>query len=124
MARLSGKSAVVTGGASGIGKAIAQLFLEEGAQVVIADINGVLLEKTAKELAGFGPVSSIVADVRAMADAGRIVQRRIGRRHARDVARAMTAGLTAAELAQLETICQKLAAASMAATDTSEVLIP
>ena len=33
-------------------------------------------------------------------------------------------GLTAAELAQLETICRKLAAAPMAATDTIEVLIP
>ena len=60
----------------------------------------------------------------SLTDAGRVVQRRIGRRHARDVARAMTAGLTAAELAQLETICRKLAAAPMAATDTSEVLIP
>src|SRR5260370_34110564 len=79
MARLSGKSAVVTGGASGIGKAVAQLFLEEGAQVVIADINGALLEKTAKEFAGLGPVSSIVADVRAMADAGRIVQQAVDR---------------------------------------------
>ena len=55
-----------------------------------------------------------------LTDAGRIVQRRIGRRHARDVARAMTAGLTAAELAQLETICRKLACAS----DKSEVQIP
>ena len=60
----------------------------------------------------------------SLTDAGRIVQRRIGRQHARGVARAMTAGLTAAELAQLETICRKLAAAPMAATDTSEVLIP
>ena len=60
----------------------------------------------------------------SLTDAGRVVQRRIGRRHARGVARAMTAGLTAAELAQLETICRKLAAAPMAATDTSEVLIP
>lgn len=41
---------------------------------------------------------------------GRAVQRRIGRRHARDVARAMTAGLTQAELRQLEAICRKLAA--------------
>jgi len=60
----------------------------------------------------------------SLTDAGRVVQRRIGRQHARGVARAMTAGLTAAELAQLETICRKLAAAPMATTDTSEVLIP
>ena len=60
----------------------------------------------------------------SLTDAGRVVQRRIGRRHARGVARAMTAGLTAAELAQLETICRKLAAAPMATTDTSEVGIP
>ena len=60
----------------------------------------------------------------SLTDAGRVVQRRIGRQHARGVARAMTAGLTAAELAQLETICRKLAAAPVAATDTSEVLIP
>ena len=59
----------------------------------------------------------------SLTDAGRVVQRRIGRQHARGVARAMTAGLTAAELAQLETICRKLAAAPMAATDASEVLI-
>ena len=50
---------------------------------------------------------------------GRTVQRAIGRRHARSVARAMTAGLTRAEMAQLEMICRKLACAS----DTSEVLV-
>ncbi len=59
----------------------------------------------------------------SLTDAGRAMQRRIGRQHARGVARAMTAGLTAAELAQLETICRKLAAAPVAATDASEVLI-
>ncbi len=41
--------------------------------------------------------------------AGLELQRRIGRRHARDVARAMTADLTAAELRQLEEISLKLA---------------
>ncbi len=58
---------------------------------------------------------------------GRALQRRIGRRHARSVARAMTAGLTGGELAQLETICLKLAgqpAAPMAVRDENEVLIP
>jgi NAD(P)-dependent dehydrogenase (short-subunit alcohol dehydrogenase family) len=85
MPRLSGKSAVVTGGASGIGKAIAQLYLEEGADVVIADINGALLEKTAKELARHGRISSIVADVRSMADAGRIVQQAVDRHGGLDI---------------------------------------
>jgi NAD(P)-dependent dehydrogenase (short-subunit alcohol dehydrogenase family) len=77
MGRLSDKSAVISGGASGIGRAIAQLFLEEDAKVVIADINDVLLEKTATELAAHGTVSSVVADVRFMADAGRIIQQAV-----------------------------------------------
>ena len=77
MGRLSGKSAVVSGGASGIGKAIAQLFLEEGARVVIADINGALLDKTVTELAAHGPVLGVTGDVRSMADAARIVQRAV-----------------------------------------------
>lgn len=45
----------------------------------------------------------------ALTAAGRELQRRIGRRHARDVARAMTAELTPAELRQLEEISLKLA---------------
>lgn len=38
--RLEGKIAVVTGGASGMGKAISERFVEEGARVVLADISG------------------------------------------------------------------------------------
>jgi DNA-binding MarR family transcriptional regulator len=41
--------------------------------------------------------------------AGRARQRQVGRRHARSVARAMTAGLDRGELEQLETVCRKLA---------------
>ena len=38
-AELSGKVAIVTGGASGLGRATVELFLKEGARVVIADLD-------------------------------------------------------------------------------------
>jgi NAD(P)-dependent dehydrogenase (short-subunit alcohol dehydrogenase family) len=47
---LAGKVAVVTGGASGIGKGIATALRDEGAQVVIADIEQSALDATAEEL--------------------------------------------------------------------------
>ncbi|WP_010250748.1 SDR family NAD(P)-dependent oxidoreductase [Acetivibrio cellulolyticus] len=50
MKELVGKIAVVTGGASGIGKGIAKKLLENGAEVVIADINKDKLEYAKKEL--------------------------------------------------------------------------
>jgi NAD(P)-dependent dehydrogenase (short-subunit alcohol dehydrogenase family) len=73
MDKLTGRSALVSGGASGIGKAIAQLFLEEGASVAISDINGDGLDAAVKELSGSGPVIGINGDVRSMDDAGRMV---------------------------------------------------
>ncbi len=73
MDKLTGRSALVSGGASGIGKAIAQLFLEEGASVAISDINGDGLDAAVKELSGYGTVMGINGDVRSMADAGRMV---------------------------------------------------
>jgi len=45
---LSGRVAIVTGGASGLGRATVELFVEEGARVVIADVD----EQAGKELAG------------------------------------------------------------------------
>lgn len=48
--RLKGKTAIVTGGASGFGKGIVTAFLREGAQVMIADINGAAAEALAAEL--------------------------------------------------------------------------
>ena len=48
--RLQGKTAIVTGGASGFGAGIVRKFLTEGAQVMIADLNGDAAEAMAGEL--------------------------------------------------------------------------
>lgn len=85
MARLDGKTALISGGASGIGKAIAQLFLEEGAHVVITDINADALKVAVDELATFGPVSGVSGDVRSMQDAGEMVRAAVDRHGSLDV---------------------------------------
>ncbi len=63
---LSGKIALVTGSAGGIGKAIAKKFAEEGAVVLLNDLNAERLENAQKEFVGlFGKdaVASAVLDV-------------------------------------------------------------
>ncbi|HEY6135996.1 MAG TPA: SDR family oxidoreductase [Rubrivivax sp.] len=60
---LEGSVALVIGGTSGIGKAIARGYLEAGAQVVIAGRNADKLQATLAELAPLGDVSGYSADV-------------------------------------------------------------
>src|SRR5215213_2890230 len=63
MMRLEGKSAIVTGAGRGIGKAIARKFLEEGARVMICDLDEDRLGAAHEELSDFGQVRSELVDV-------------------------------------------------------------
>lgn len=60
---VEGRIAVVTGGAGGVGKGLCRALLEEGAKVVIADVEAPVLDATVAELAAVGEVSSVVTDV-------------------------------------------------------------
>ena len=51
MARLNGRTAFITGSARGIGRGIAERFLQEGAKVCVADLNTEGAKATASELA-------------------------------------------------------------------------
>ena len=61
MADFAGKTVLVTGGAGGLGRAIGEAFLERGAEVVLADIDGERLAATCAEL-GKG-ASAIAVDL-------------------------------------------------------------
>ena len=52
--RLKNKVALITGGARGIGQAIAMTFAKEGADIVIADVNLEIAQKTASEIEALG----------------------------------------------------------------------
>ena len=52
MGLLDGKAAIVTGSARGIGRATAELFIAEGAKVLINDIDGDVAEQAASEIEG------------------------------------------------------------------------
>ena len=78
--QLSGKVAVVTGGASGIGKGIAQRLIARGMQVVIADIEQGALDRTAAEI-GAAAVRTDVSDFESVQALASEVQRRFGAVH-------------------------------------------
>ncbi|EEA91811.1 SDR family oxidoreductase [Pseudovibrio sp. JE062] len=48
--RLEGKTAIITGGAAGFGEGIARKYAQEGAAVIIADLNGIAAEKLADDI--------------------------------------------------------------------------
>ena len=76
MDRVKGKVAIVTGAASGIGKATAILFAKEGAKVVIGDINVVDGEKVVQEIKHEGGKAIFVKlDVTIEEEWGKIIEK-------------------------------------------------
>jgi 3-oxoacyl-[acyl-carrier protein] reductase len=78
MSRLQGKTALITGGARGLGAAIARRFAGEGAKVIINDLRLEAARATAEELGGIGLAADVSdsASVSAMfAEIGKLVPR-------------------------------------------------
>ena len=73
---VSGKVALITGAASGIGSATAKLFADEGAKLALLDINAEALEKLAGEIREAGtevltlPASSYITGAMLVVDGG------------------------------------------------------
>ena len=74
--KLKDRVAIVTGGAQGIGRAIADKLGAEGATVVVADLNGAGAEAAAAAIPG---AVGMQADVSSPADVGRLVDETVRR---------------------------------------------
>ncbi|MCK8784204.1 SDR family oxidoreductase [Roseomonas sp. NAR14] len=77
---LAGKSALVTGAASGIGRATALLFAREGARVTLSDLPGEALESAAAAVADAGgEAQAVAADVTREDEVATLVERAVAR---------------------------------------------
>jgi 3-oxoacyl-[acyl-carrier protein] reductase len=74
MTLLACKTAVITGGAQGIGRAIAELFVKEGARVVLGDLNLDAAESAAKKLGGPDVARAARCEVTSSADMDALIQ--------------------------------------------------
>src|SRR2546428_9591482 len=83
--RLAGKVALITGAGMGMGRETALLFSEEGARVVVADLDGGAATDTVARIDGAGGQAlAVIGDVAVEADVQRMVEegvRRFGALH-------------------------------------------
>jgi 3-oxoacyl-[acyl-carrier protein] reductase len=76
---LKGQTAVVTGGAQGLGFAIAERFVAEGARVVLGDVNLEATESAAKQLGGDEVAAAVRCDVTSGVDVDALVTTAVDR---------------------------------------------
>jgi NAD(P)-dependent dehydrogenase (short-subunit alcohol dehydrogenase family) len=74
--KLHGKVALITGAGSGVGRAIAKLFVEEGAKVIATDLFPISLESLAKEVKdlGYDTLTTVAGDVSHREDAQHMIE--------------------------------------------------
>jgi NAD(P)-dependent dehydrogenase (short-subunit alcohol dehydrogenase family) len=95
---LAGKTAVVTGAASGIGLACSRALAAEGAIVVLADLNETAAQEAAREVGGH----AVAVDVTKPEDARRVVEEAVARGGALDVLVACAGAFHATPLDRIE----------------------
>ncbi|UXA19609.1 3-oxoacyl-ACP reductase FabG [Mycobacterium sp. SMC-4] len=71
---LTGQTAVITGGAQGLGYAIAQRFVAEGARVVLGDVNMEATQAAAESLGGDDVARAVCCDVTQSAEVDALIQ--------------------------------------------------
>jgi 3-oxoacyl-[acyl-carrier protein] reductase len=80
MGRVQDRVAIVTGAAHGLGQAIARRLAEEGAHVVLGDLDAAALDDTAGSITSAGGVAlPVIGDVTAEAPAARLIQTAVDR---------------------------------------------
>ncbi len=85
MSMLSGQTAVITGGAHGLGLAIAQRFIAEGARVVLGDLDADATEAAAERLGGHAVATAVRCDVTLAAEVDTLTSTAVERFGALDI---------------------------------------
>jgi 3-oxoacyl-[acyl-carrier protein] reductase len=77
LAILEGRTAVITGGAQGIGFAIAEMFIQQGAQVVLGDLDPALNEAAVIKLGGPEVAAAVRCDVTSSSDVDSLLRQAV-----------------------------------------------